>query len=790
MTSSRGASAEASARGDLPPSVRASGPPRQREGTAELSVDWGETVLVETKLVAPPVRDQLVGRDHLLQRLSAGAERRLTLVACPAGFGKTSLLTAWYLAEAARRPVAWLTLDKDDNDSALLWSYLLEALGRVCPDVAQATQLRSPGGRPVVEVLLPRLVNALAEQAGVTLILDDFHLLADGRARETLNWLVEHAPPSFQLVLSTRKEPDIAVGALRAHGDLLELRADDLRFTVEEADTFLNSRQMLGLSSADVDLLVQRTGGWPAGLYLAALSLRRADDRHDLVARFGASNRHVIDFLEAEVLDAHDPDDRDFMVRCSVLERMSGPLCDAVLQRDGSVETLRRLSRSNLFLVPMDDQGGWYRFHPLFGQLLGVELERQLPGLGVELHSAAHSWHCAQGNTTEAFGHAIAAGMIAEAADLVATTWFHYVNTGRHETVLAWIERFPVDALDQDVRLLLALAWTESMSGQQVLAEGAIARVERLLDAGPTPVSDGFSSAEASLACLRGVFPWGDVRAAYDHALRALELEGPGSPWHPVACWAVALARLSRGEYAEADTLFVEVSSTSPGPGHWIVSCTALAYRSLIAGHAGRIEAQARLAEASLGMARAHGLENSTAGPSMALGLSLTARGRPIEALPILEQAVALAHFQAQPLVLVRALRYLADALTMLGRHDDARAANAEVSFILAACVDPAALAGEGVVPASQVHVRGVPINGQLTHREPAILRLLASDLSEADMARQLFVSHSTVHSHVKSIYRKLDVSSRADALARAEAAGFLVLAPRRQRSPLGENAW
>jgi ATP/maltotriose-dependent transcriptional regulator MalT len=772
VTSSRAAISGPPVPSGSPPAIGVAGKSslRPEEAASESSVETDRAVLVATKLQAPPVRDQLVGRDGLLERLSAGAGLRLTLVACPAGFGKTSLLTAWYRAEVAGRAMAWLTLDKDDNDPAVLWSYLLEALGRVCPDLGGAAQVSA--GLPVVELL--RLVNALAEQSAVTLILDDFHLLTDGSARESIHWLVAHAPPNFQLVLSTRREPDLALATLRGHGDLLELRADDLRFTAEEADRFLNGRQLLGLTSADVDLLVERTAGWPAGLYLAALSLRRADDRHDLVTRFGASNRHVLDFLESEVMEAHDPADEDFMVRCSILDRLAGPLCDAVLELSGSAEALQRLSRSNLFLTPLDDQGDWYRFHPLFAQLLRVELERRDPGLAVDLHCRAFAWYREHGDTTEAVGHAIEAGMDAEAADLVAAAWFHYVNTGRNDTVLGWIERFPADVLDGDVRLLLTQAWTQSLSGRQAQAEDATARAERLVGLETAPLPDGFSSAEASLATLRGVFPWGNVQAAHGYALRALELEGQGSPWHAVASWAVALAQFSQGRHAEADALFTEAAALSSARGYWWVACTAVGYRSLIAGHAGRVEAQAQLAEEAMALAREHGIENNSAGPPMALGASLTARGRPAEALPILEQSVALARFQGQPILLVRTLRYLAETLAMLGEHDRSASASAEARSVLAACADPG-LPAEMAASFERPGREGVKfVNGPLTHREFTVLTLLAGDLSEADIARELFVSHSTVHSHVKSIYRKLGVSSRAEALERARAAGFL----------------
>jgi LuxR family maltose regulon positive regulatory protein len=750
------------------------GPSMRGGDAAPPSVATDRAVLVATKLQPPPARDQMVGREHLQERLTAGAARRLSLVACPAGYGKTSLLASWYRTEGPRRAMAWLTVDKDDNDPAVLWSYLLEALHRARPDIGTTASLPAPGASPVIQVLLPRLVNALAEQPALTLILDDFHLLTDGRARESIKWLVEHAPPTFQLVLSTRREPDLPLAALRAHGDLLELRADDLRFTTEEANRFLNGSQQLGLTSEDVDTLVERTHGWPAGLYLASLSLQRADDRHDLVTRFGASQRHVLDFLESEVMEAHDPADQEFMVRCSTLERLSGPVCDAVLERSGSTDVLYRLSHSNLFLVPLDDERGSYQFHPLFAQLLRLDLERRDPGSAVELHRRAYSWYREQGDTSAAIHHAIRAGMEGEAATLVAANWSRHLNTGRYETVLGWIESFPADVVDGDVRLLLARAWTQSMSGQQAEAEDTIARAERLAPDHPGPLPDGFSSAEASLATLRAVFPWGNVRRAHRYALRALDLEGPGAPWHAVTCWAVAMAHLARGESADADALFAEVVTMAPACGHWLIASAALAYRSLIAGHAGRLEEQAQLAEEAGELARAHGLENCTAGPSMALGMSLTARGKPAEALPVLELGVSLARFQAQPLVLLRTLSYLAETLALLGRHEQAAVVSAEARAVRAACVDPAMVSDSWISARREARAVGRSVTGQLTHREFTVLTLLAGNRSEADIGRELFVSHSTVHSHVKSIYRKLGVSSRADAIERARTAGFL----------------
>jgi LuxR family maltose regulon positive regulatory protein len=282
-----------------------------RQGTAERQDSTAgdgarQGVLVTTKLHPPPVREETIPRERLLDCLRSGSDHSLTLVACPAGFGKTTLLAAWREAEAARKPVAWLTLDEGDNDPVVLWTHVIEALRRASPAVARSVSADTVVA-PVVDVVLPRLVNELDSLGEVTLILDDFHRLSGVPARASVRWFIDHAPPRVQLVLASRTEPILPVAALRAHGELLELRADDLRFTCEEADAFLNGHLGLGLTREDVEALVGKTEGWPAGLFLAALSLEHAADRHALARRFGGSNRHVVDFLVTEVLQAARP---------------------------------------------------------------------------------------------------------------------------------------------------------------------------------------------------------------------------------------------------------------------------------------------------------------------------------------------------------------------------------------------------------------------------------------------------------------------------------------------------
>ena len=738
--------------------------------------DSSGPVLVATKLRPPTVRDEIIARERLMEQLRRGAARRLTLVACPAGFGKTTLLAAWYEVGAPRKPVAWLTLDAGDNDPVVLWSYVIEALRRACPAINLRASPQTAGVASITDVVLPHLVNELDSQDEVTLILDDFHRLSDGAARISVAWFVEHAPPTFQLVLSTRTEPDLPLAALRARGELLELRADDLRFTSEEAVAFLNGRLALGLEPEDVDSLVARLDGWPAGLYLTALALRRTPDRRALVNSLGASSRHVIDFLKSEVLEAHDPPMQALMLHTSVLERLCGPLCDAVLMEEqSSAPMLDELACNNLFLARLDGDGGWYRFHNLFAQLLRVELERRAPGLAPVLHRRAYAWHRDHGTTGEAISHAIEAGAHAEAAELITASLFYYVNAGRYGTVLAWIRRFPAEVLNRDVRMLLAKAWMLSMSGERDEAELAIAAVERLgnLD-GSGPLPDGFSSAEASLAMLRATFPWGDVGAQLENARRVVELEGFGSPWRPSACWAVGAGQYFRGEFGEADPWFAESVALAPASGQWLAGTSSLAYRSLIAGEQGRLEDQRMLAEQAVKFAREHSIEEVAGEVWLALGASFTRRRRPREAQPLIEHGVAVLRSWGQPIELAEAQLRHAAALRTLGARERSDTAIAEARSLLESCPDPGTLAGWlKALERSPLRPTG-PGNQKLTERELRVLRLLESDLSEHDIGRALFVSHNTVHSHVRSIYRKLDVSSRADALERSRELGLL----------------
>lgn len=730
-------------------------------------------LLLLTKLHPPLVPAQTVARERLFARLREGRGRRLTLLAGPAGFGKSTLLAAWREEELSRRPVAWVTLDERDDDDVVLWSHVIEALARVCPGLDGPALLASAAVAPPLEVVLPRLVNALVDQGEVVLVLDDFHRLRGTAAPASVAWFAEHLPASLQLVISSRTDPALPLGTLRAQRQLLELRADALRFTAAEAGEFLTERLGLALDPADVALLTAKTEGWPAGLYLAALSLAGAEDTGARVRAFDGTSAHVVDFLAGEVLAGYPPELQRFMVRTSVLERLRAELCDELLGEPGAAASLATLTRSNLFLAPLDGDGRWFRFHHLFAQILRVELERREPELVPQLHRRAHRWHRAHGTADEAIEHALAGGLYDAAAELICESWVHWANSGRTASALEWLTRFPPELLDGNRRLLLVMAWVVALRGREREMHTLVARLRELGgmggdDDGPLP--DGTASLESSVAVLSATFAWGDVGKVLEQGARAIELEGPQSIWYPVLTWAIGWAHYCKGELDLAERRLRETVALGPRAEQWIVATASLADLSLIAGIRGKPAEQALLAEEAATMAREHGLLDSVEVGEVhtARGVVLAAAGDDEGALRELERGVKLRRLWAQPLDLVDGLIALAAQLAACGEAGAAAERFAEAEAIVAGCPDPGALPRR---LAAARRAAGIDADGRgeaLSARELEVLRLLAGGRSERAVAGELFLSFNTVHSHVRTIYRKLGVSSRAAALARA----------------------
>jgi LuxR family maltose regulon positive regulatory protein len=730
--------------------------------------------VLQTKLQPPPKREQTVERRRLFELIAPRPNVKLTVVVAPAGCGKTTLLGMWHDAEASGRRVAWVSLDDRDDDPVVFWSHVLEALRRVCPGVGELPFPEALGEARIVQVLLPLLVNALTEQGDVALILDDFHRLSTVAARNGVSWLVEHGPQTFQLILASRSDPPLPLGALRARGQLVEIRAVELGFTPEEAGELLNGRLELGLHPADVNRLVERTEGWPAGLYLAGLSLGGVRDRQQFMSTFGGTSQHVVDFLVPEVLEAHDPGMQELMLRCSILDRMCGPLCDAVLEQEHGAERLRELAHTNLFLVPLDDRGRWYRFHHLFRQLLQVELEDRESGLAATLHRRAYAWHRDHGAQDEAIEHALKAGAFPEAIELISTVSLMTTTVGRHLTVLAWLADFPPEVSREEPRILLMKAWMYSLAGRRVEAAAVIAELERVGWRKRGPLPDGSGSLEASLALLRARFPWGDVGTAFENAHRAAELVSRESVIWPDVSWALGMTCYYRGDRDGADRWFDETVEAGPAHERWPVTASALAYRSLIAGERGRLGDQIRLAARGATVARDRGLAEVRGEVDVAVGVSLRAQGRLEEALPYLERGMAVMWSAGQPLDFVLALIQLAAVLQATDRDEDAAATIEHAMAIVESCPDPGILPERVAALTRPTHARRREDSTPLSDRELVVLRMLNGPLSERDIGRELYLSHNTIHSHTRSIYRKLGVSSRAEAIGRALALGLL----------------
>jgi LuxR family transcriptional regulator, maltose regulon positive regulatory protein len=482
---------------------------------------FGQDALLATKLHVPRPQPGFVPRPRLVQALSQGLARGRVLICAPAGFGKTSLLADW--ARSDGQPVAWLGLDAGDNDPARFWRYVVAALDQAQPGIAERLgPLLGPPAPRSFEGLVTALINELAVQPSqheVLLVLDDYHLVNSGPVHESVAFLLENLPPGLLVVVSGRADPPLPLARLRARGQLAELRAAELRFTTEEAAALLGAMAGPVLPDTAVVALAARTEGWAAGLQLAALSLRGRTDVAGFVAAFSGSHRFVLDYLADEVLDGQPGPVRAFLLETSVLERLSGELCDAVTGRSGSQAMLHHIERAGLFLVPLDEVRGWWRYHHLFADLLRARLEQDQPGRMQELHRAAAAWSDKHDLGDDAVRHALAAGDAAWAARLVERYVDALLRGSEGVTLRRWLSTLPAEMLRTRPRLCLAQGFNAVVSGQVEVVEPLLDDAERAFAATgsqpPEPpvgppggvlanVPAGIAFLRAELARLRG----------------------------------------------------------------------------------------------------------------------------------------------------------------------------------------------------------------------------------------------------------------------------------------------
>ncbi len=401
--------------------------------------------LLETKLHAPARRAGVVPRSRLSAQLDRGAQSKLTLISAPAGFGKTTLLADWLAAAPAdRRSAAWLSLDSGDNDPASFWSYVIAALQMATAGAGERARPLLDASQTSIEAVLTTLLNELsAEPNDIVLVLDDYHVVEAREIQDAMAFLLEHLPPHVHLVITTRADPALPLARMRARGELVEIRAADLRFTPAEAAAYLNGTMGLAVTAPDVEVLEGRTEGWIAALQLAALSMQGRSDVASFIAGFAGDDRYIVDYLVDEVLLRQPERVRTFLLQTSILSRLTGPLCDEVTGRDGSKAMLEALDRANLFLVALDDQRRWYRYHHLFADVLQARLldeqSDEVPGL----HRRASEWYEREGERAEAIRHATAAGDLERAADLVELAIPEMRRSRQEATLRSWFEALP-----------------------------------------------------------------------------------------------------------------------------------------------------------------------------------------------------------------------------------------------------------------------------------------------------------------------------------------------------------
>jgi LuxR family transcriptional regulator, maltose regulon positive regulatory protein len=591
----------------LPPSRTPPGLSEQA-GAAAGAAGSAQDVLLATKLHVPARQPGFVSRPRLADRLEEGLNQKLILVSAPAGSGKTALLADW--ARQGRRPVAWLSLDRGDNDPVRFWRHAAAALDQVRPGIAgQVAALIGPPAPRSFDGVVTALINEIASQPAdeeILFFLDDYNLIGSQRVHESLAFLIDHLPPGLRLVLASRADPPLGLARLRASAQLAELRSADLRFTPEEAAALLRLAAGEDLPDTAVAALTARTEGWAAGLQLAGLSLRGRSDIPGFVAAFGGSHRYVLDYLTGEVLDRQPGDVHTFLLETSVLDRLSGALCDAVTGRGDGQAMLEEIERANLFLVPLDDVRGWWRYHHLFADLLRERLQRERPGLAPQLRRSAAIWCEANGLADEAIGYALVSDDGVLAARLIERhfDYFFYVRA-EGPLVQRWLAALPAALVAARPRLLLIQAAIALLSGRMSEVETLLDKAERAAEdvaAEPFEPSAGASASflvniparialdRAYLADLRG-----DGESTATFATRALADIREGETMlktHAVA--TLAMADWLRGRLPEAERGFASSITAWREVGRSALALAAWGYRSL-----GQIQrAQGRLGAA------------------------------------------------------------------------------------------------------------------------------------------------------------------------------------------------
>ena len=736
---------------------------------------------IEFKFHPPSGRPGLVPRAMLVEHLLASQATPFVCVVAPAGYGKTTLLAQWAARKGDR--VAWVSVDPRDNDPVVLLSYVAAALDRVEPiDPGVFQALASPGAA-ILATVVPRFASAVsAMTAPVAVVLDHVELLDNLECLDAVAELAVRLPAGSQLLLASRRTPPLPVALLRAQGQMVEVGADQLAMDEREARALLEGAGV-GLPDAEVAKLAGRTEGWPVGLYLAALALK-AGGRQD-GAGFTGDDRFMADYLLSELLAHLPPELVEFLTRTAVLERLSGPLCDAVLATSGSGRVLSSLEDSNLLLVTLDRRQEWYRYHQLFRELLRAELERHEPELVQTLHARAAAWCEANGLPELAIDHAQAAGDADRVAQLVANLAQPAYAAGRVDTARRWMAWFEDQKLVEQYPPVAVLgAWLQALEGRPAgaerwadAAEHAVAAADRA-PVGRIP-PDG-STMESHLAMLRGLLCRNGLARMRADVQAAMAGLSPASPWRTTGLLLEGVADLLTGRPDQADPILVHAVELGRRIGTLPAASIALAERCLVAS--GRHDwAQAEtLAEQALAMLQTGRLNDYFISPLVHTVAARTAlhHGDVPQAKEHLVQAARLRPLltYAIPVFAVQTLLEMGRSYLALDDAAGARTVLRQARGILQLRPDL------GVLPqqADELHAKldtvrgGVPGVSTLTTAELRLLPLLATHLNFLEIGERLYLSKYTIKTQAASIYRKLGASSRSQAVQRLQEIGLL----------------
>ncbi len=756
----------------------------QSGGSASVAARPGR--IVETKLHLPVIRPEWVDRPALVRYLDQ-SQARLILVDAPAGYGKTTLLAQWGASAAASgRPFGWVSLDRGDNDPQRLWVHIVSALQRACPVLTEENLVRPlrVQSADIEGTLIPNLVNGLAAlDEQVILVLDDYHLINQADCHRQLDALLTRLPPPATVVLSTRADPPLPLARMRASGEMAEVRMQQLRFEAEQAAVLIRSVAELDLAPRDLAELASRTEGWPAGVVLAALSLRGRADPANFVRRFTGSNRHIADLLTQEVVSRQPPDVQRFLLHTSMLTKLCAPLCDAVTGTGDAQEVIKHLERENLFVIPLDDDRLWFRYHQLFAQMLVSQLKRGEPGVLPVLHQRASDWFGQIGAARLAVEHALAAGNACGAVNLIAANWTAYVDAGRVATVRQWLRSLGDLQISASPLAAHCAAWVAALSGERDDVRRWIPIIEAGQHQGRLP--DGMQSLQSSALLLKATFGFSGLTVMRESAARAVELEDDvASPWHALARTVLGMAMYLSGELdAAAGQLDQALASVTPIA---VVRLFALVMRTLIAVELGRLdEAQAAArAAGELAADPALGLGNSPQGwlASLAAGSVQAGYGRLAQARAHYDRFLSAREpwpglspwpkFEVQ----VR----LADVLLELGDRRCAAEQLEAARNVISSFPDGTSAQRRRLDRLAQ-RLDGRPKSASLaeplTEREEGILRLLRGTLSQRQIGQELHLSANTIKTHTRAIYRKLGVRARGDAVARGRELGMFLAA-------------